>query len=45
VEGKERILRRGEKIHKRLEREIHPETVVVKTETREDAWGLRYVKV
>ena len=58
VEGKEKILRRGEasplalrvltsfdqqKIHKRLEREIHPQEIVVHAVTREDVWGLRYV--
>jgi exonuclease V len=58
VEGKERILKRGEvsekspvsvladpvqKIHKRLEREIHPEEIIVHAVTREDVWGLRYV--
>ncbi|CAK9784624.1 hypothetical protein CC85DRAFT_299911 [Cutaneotrichosporon oleaginosum] len=41
VEGKERILKRGETIHKRLEREIHPVEVIVKATTREDTWGLR----
>jgi exonuclease V len=30
-------------IHERLEREIHPEEILVVTETREDVWGLRYV--
>ncbi|WVF70631.1 hypothetical protein IAT40_005424 [Kwoniella sp. CBS 6097] len=45
VEGKERILRRGEKIHKRLEREIHPEEVKVQANTREDAWGLRFLNM
>ncbi|WVQ97298.1 hypothetical protein IAU59_004409 [Kwoniella sp. CBS 9459] len=45
VEGKERILRRGEKIHKRLEREIHPEEVKVQANTREDVWGLRFLNM
>ncbi|KAK8866159.1 hypothetical protein IAR55_001310 [Kwoniella newhampshirensis] len=45
VEGKERILRRGEKIHKRLEREIHPQEVVVTATTREDVWGLRFLNM
>ncbi|WVR06097.1 hypothetical protein IAU60_003125 [Kwoniella sp. DSM 27419] len=45
VEGKERVLRRGEKIHKRLEREIHPEEVSVKANTREDVWGLRFLNM
>jgi exonuclease V len=30
-------------IHERLEREIHPEEILVVTETREDVWGLRSV--
>jgi exonuclease V len=30
-------------IHKRLEREIHPEEIRVTATTREDVWGLRYV--
>jgi hypothetical protein len=30
-------------IHERLEREIHPEEILVVTETREDVWGLRCV--
>jgi exonuclease V len=33
----------GQVIHERLEREIHPEEILVVTETREDVWGLRYV--
>ncbi|RXK39737.1 hypothetical protein M231_02930 [Tremella mesenterica] len=45
VQGKERILRRGEKIHKRLEREIHPEEIAVTTTTREDVWGLRFLNM
>ncbi|OCF32845.1 hypothetical protein I316_05481 [Kwoniella heveanensis BCC8398] len=45
VEGKEKILRRGEKIHKRLEREIHPEEVKVQTSTRQDVWGLRFLNM
>lgn len=40
-EGGERIMSRGRKVHKRLEREIHPDEVVVNTTTREDVWGLR----
>jgi exonuclease V len=58
VEGKEKILRRGEascsgsevnmpadeqKIHKRLEREIHPQEIIVHAVTREEVWGLRCV--
>ncbi|GMK54152.1 hypothetical protein CspeluHIS016_0107380 [Cutaneotrichosporon spelunceum] len=45
VEGKERILKRGETIHKRLEREIHPEEVRVQATTREDTWGLRMLNM
>ncbi|WOO82362.1 putative exonuclease V, mitochondrial [Vanrija pseudolonga] len=45
VEGKERILKRGEKIHKRLEREIHPAEVTIACESREDAWGLRLLNM
>ncbi|WWD17635.1 hypothetical protein CI109_102076 [Kwoniella shandongensis] len=45
VEGKEKILRRGETIHKRLEREIHPQEVVVTATTREDVWGLRFLNM
>ncbi|BEJ12450.1 hypothetical protein CspHIS471_0209100 [Cutaneotrichosporon sp. HIS471] len=41
VEGKERILRRGE----RLEREIHPEEIKVQATTREDTWGLRMLNM
>ncbi|KAK4689483.1 exonuclease V, partial [Tremellales sp. Uapishka_1] len=45
VEGKEKVLRRGEKIHKRLEREIHPLEIRVTAETREDVWGLRFLNM
>ncbi|KAL7419212.1 hypothetical protein Q5752_006049 [Cryptotrichosporon argae] len=45
VEGKERILRRGQKIHKRLEREIHQEEITVQAVTREDVWGLRFLNM
>lgn len=41
VEDKEKILRRGETIHKRLEREIHPVEIKVSWVTEEDKWGLR----
>jgi exonuclease V len=34
-------MRKGEEVHKKLEREIHPVEVTVKTESREDVWGLR----
>ncbi|WWD09676.1 hypothetical protein V865_007804 [Kwoniella europaea PYCC6329] len=45
VEGKEKILKRGEKIHKRLEREIHPEEIRVQISTDEDVWGLRFLNM
>nr|XP_019049532.1 hypothetical protein I302_03321 [Kwoniella bestiolae CBS 10118]OCF28462.1 hypothetical protein I302_03321 [Kwoniella bestiolae CBS 10118] len=45
VEGKEKILKRGEKIHKRLEREIHPEEIRVPISTEEDIWGLRFLNM
>ncbi|WVQ61919.1 uncharacterized protein L199_000052 [Kwoniella botswanensis] len=45
VEGKEKILKRGEKIHKRLEREIHPEEIRVPIATDEDIWGLRFLNM
>ncbi|OCF74075.1 hypothetical protein I204_05925 [Kwoniella mangroviensis CBS 8886] len=45
VEGKEKILKRGEKIHKRLEREIHPEEIRVPISTDEDIWGLRFLNM
>ncbi|WWC66139.1 uncharacterized protein I206_100039 [Kwoniella pini CBS 10737] len=45
VEGKERILKRGEKIHKRLEREIHPAEIMVPVTTEEDKWGLRFLNM
>jgi len=32
-----------QKIHKRLEKEIHPQEIVVHAITREDVWGLRCV--
>ncbi|OXM76093.1 hypothetical protein C364_06197 [Cryptococcus neoformans Bt63] len=44
-EGGERIMSRGRKVHKRLEREIHPDEVVVNTTTREDVWGLRFLNM
>mgnify|MGYP002718977383 CR=1 FL=1 len=37
----EKIMRKGEQVHKKLEREIHPVEIQVKTESREDVWGLR----
>ncbi|WWC86518.1 uncharacterized protein L201_001395 [Kwoniella dendrophila CBS 6074] len=45
VEDKEKILKRGEKIHKRLEREIHPEEIKVPISTEEDIWGLRFLNM
>jgi exonuclease V len=33
-----------QKIHKRLEREIHPAEIVVTATTREDVWGLRWAE-
>ncbi|ODN78010.1 hypothetical protein L202_05096 [Cryptococcus amylolentus CBS 6039] len=45
TEGKERVMKRGGEIHKRLEREIHPEEVVVGTVSREDVWGLRFLNM
>ncbi len=38
-------LAESQKIHKRLEREIHPEEIIVHAVTREDVWGLRWVLV
>jgi hypothetical protein len=35
--------RRGEAVHKKLEKEIHPVEIKVTTSTREDVWGLRYI--
>ncbi|WRT64395.1 uncharacterized protein IL334_001327 [Kwoniella shivajii] len=45
VEDKEKILKRGEKIHKRLEREIHPEEIKIPITTPEDIWGLRFLNM
>lgn len=45
VQTKERILRRGEVIHKRLEQEIYPTEVKVNTSTREDVWALRFLNM
>ncbi|ORX37445.1 exonuclease V [Kockovaella imperatae] len=45
VEGKEKVLKRGQKIHKRLEKEIHPQEIVVRSETKEDVWGLRFLNM
>ncbi|WWC58860.1 uncharacterized protein I303_101405 [Kwoniella dejecticola CBS 10117] len=45
VEDKERILRRGEVIHKRLERELHPEEITVHVSTPEENWGLRFLNM
>jgi exonuclease V len=32
-------------VHKKLEEELHPVTVRVRTRTREDAWALRYLRL
>lgn len=45
VEDKDRILKRGEKIHKRLEREIHPEEVVVRSTSVEETWAIRMLNM
>ncbi|ORY23370.1 exonuclease V [Naematelia encephala] len=45
VEDKEKVLKRGQKIHKRLEREIHPEEIIVRAVSREDVWGLRFLNM
>ncbi|KAJ9096375.1 hypothetical protein QFC21_005197 [Naganishia friedmannii] len=41
----EKIMRKGEQVHKKLEREIHPVEVEVKTDSREDVWGLRFLNM
>lgn len=45
VEDKDRILKRGQKIHKRLEREIHPEEVVVRSTSVEETWAIRMLNM
>lgn len=45
VEDKDRILKRGEKIHKRLEREIHPDEVIVRSTTVEETWAIRLLNM
>ncbi|WVQ82509.1 hypothetical protein IAT38_004638 [Cryptococcus sp. DSM 104549] len=45
VEEGAKVMRRGEKIHKRLERQIHGEGIKVVTKTREDVWGLRLLNM
>lgn len=45
VEDKDRILKRGQKIHKRLEREIHPEEVIVSSTSVEETWAIRMLNM
>lgn len=45
VEDKDRILKRGEKIHKRLEREIHPEEIIVRSTSVEETWAIRMLNM
>ncbi|WVO16821.1 hypothetical protein L204_104507 [Cryptococcus depauperatus] len=45
TESKEKLMKRGNKIHKRLEKEIYPNEVTVNAITREDVWGLRLLNM
>lgn len=45
AEQKEKVMDRGTKVHKKLEREVAPRKVYVKTKTREDDWGLRLIRL
>ncbi|KAG7088602.1 hypothetical protein E1B28_012576 [Marasmius oreades] len=38
-------LDRGKAVHKKLEREIRPEDVIVPVDTKEDGWGLRLLNM
>ncbi|KAF9270681.1 hypothetical protein L218DRAFT_50776 [Marasmius fiardii PR-910] len=38
-------LNKGKAVHKKLEREIHPEDVIVPVDTKEDGWGLRLLNM
>ena len=37
----EKVLQKGREVHKVLEKEVHPEQIYVRTESRADQWGLR----
>ncbi|KAI0275271.1 exonuclease V [Gloeopeniophorella convolvens] len=45
AEENEKIMDRGRSVHKELEREVHPEEVVVDIQTREEFWALRFVNM
>lgn len=40
----DKVLQKGRDVHKVLELEVHPEQKAIKTESRADRWGLRYVQ-
>ncbi|KAJ3527690.1 hypothetical protein NM688_g8096 [Phlebia brevispora] len=39
----DRIATRGKTVHRALEREVHPEELIVEVETPQDRWGLKLV--
>jgi exonuclease V len=41
----EQVLEKGRQVHKVLEREVHPEEILVATETKADRWGLKSVSL
>lgn len=41
----EKVMAKGEVVHKKLEKEIHPVEVKVTTQTKEDTWGLRLLNM
>lgn len=45
AQQREKVLVGGRKVHERLEKEIHPIKIHVQTATREDAWGLRILRL
>ncbi|CAE6473993.1 unnamed protein product [Rhizoctonia solani] len=41
----DRILKKGTAVHKKLEKEIHPNEVEITPQTREDRWGLKLLNM
>lgn len=39
----DKVLEKGKQVHAVLEREVHPEQILVRTDTKADRWGLRCV--
>jgi exonuclease V len=44
VQERERILKRGRKVHAKLEKEIHPIKIQIEATSREERWGVRILR-